>query len=256
MTTYYSFGKLREAIENITSDCPRCGVKNSHIYRESELFITPPFKGEIKFNQLDDDDMLSQFEPHELWGIYRCNSTSCKANLTVVFTIRQTSPRNISLDLSGFRIYPYIRSHIPGLKNTPPNIVDCYKEAVNCFDLGLLKGALLVARTTLNLIALDKGYPKKKINDNLFKKIEFLKSHVLQSSSLKKMAHVIRRFGNDMGHPENWFKRLNPKTMKPSSEYIDKNDVKQLLGFLHEIIDEIYEEPQRIKVLTSKPVSK
>lgn len=78
----------------------------------------------------------------------------------------------------------------------PDHIAEAASEAYKCHSIGSYMAAILMARTSIEAAAKNKGIKK----GNLFQKIDKLAEEGLLRRDIKQAAHQVRIFGNDMAH--------------------------------------------------------
>lgn len=81
-------------------------------------------------------------------------------------------------------------------KHVPPRIARAAEEAHQAADLKANMAAVLMARTTVEATAKDKGI----LRGNLFAKIDQLRDEGHIRRTIAEAAHQIRHLGNDMAH--------------------------------------------------------
>jgi hypothetical protein len=111
----------------------------------------------------------------------------------------------------------------PDFPDVPGHVARAAKEAYETHSVGDDIAAILMARTTIEATAKDKGITK----GTLLVKIDELEKQQLIRPSVAKAAHAIRYMGNDMAHGD-----INEP---PTSEEAD--DVLKLMSI---VLNEIY----------------
>lgn len=115
-------------------------------------------------------------------------------------------------------------------ENVPADIASAASEAYSCFFINANRAAVLLARTTIEAIAKDKGVTEGL----LFQKIDEMAKRDIITNQLRDEAHEIRHLGNDMAHGD-----LNVE--------INEEDAEDILGFLDSVIDYVYQQPIAIE---------
>ncbi|MFT8592442.1 MAG: DUF4145 domain-containing protein [Bifidobacterium sp.] len=115
-------------------------------------------------------------------------------------------------------------------EDVPNNIASAASEAYACFSINANRAAVLLARTTVQAIAKDKGIH----TNNLYGDIEKMADDNIITSQLKDEAHEIRFLGNDMAHGD-------------LGTPVDENDASDILGFLDTLLDYVYQQPIAIQ---------
>ncbi|MEE8725575.1 MAG: DUF4145 domain-containing protein [Bifidobacterium crudilactis] len=112
----------------------------------------------------------------------------------------------------------------------PTDIASAASEAYACFSINANRAAVLLARTTVEAIAKDKGVS----SGNLKAKIDTMAEQNIITDQLKDEAHEIRFLGNDMAHGD-------------LGTPVDENDASDILGFLDTLLDYVYQQPIAIQ---------
>lgn len=115
-------------------------------------------------------------------------------------------------------------------EDVPTDIASAASEAYSCFFINANRAAVLLARTTIEAIAKDKGITKGYLSD----KIDEMAKQGIVTDQLRDEAHEIRHLGNDMAHGD-----LNVE--------VNEEDAEDILGFLDSVIDYVYQQPMAIE---------
>lgn len=115
-------------------------------------------------------------------------------------------------------------------EDVPTDIASAASEAYACFSINANRAAVLLARTTVEAIAKDKGVS----SGNLKAKIDTMAEQNIITDQLKDEAHEIRFLGNDMAHGD-------------LGTPVDENDASDILGFLDTLLDYVYQQPIAIQ---------
>lgn len=115
-------------------------------------------------------------------------------------------------------------------EDVPTDIASAASEAYACFSINANRAAVLLARTTVEAIAKDKGIS----NGNLYTKIETMAQKNIITDQLKDEAHEIRFLGNDMAHGD-------------LGTPVVESDASDILGFLDTLLDYVYQQPLAIQ---------
>ncbi|MFJ6170565.1 DUF4145 domain-containing protein [Curtobacterium sp. NPDC092190] len=109
-------------------------------------------------------------------------------------------------------------------EHVPEHIARAAEEAHQAAEVGTHMAALLMARTTVEATAKDKGILK----GSLFEKIDRLRDDAHIRSNIAEAAHQIRHLGNDMAHGD-------------LDDAPDKEDVTDVLTLMDALLREVYE---------------
>lgn len=115
-------------------------------------------------------------------------------------------------------------------EDVPTDIASAASEAYACFSINANRAAVLLARTTVEAIAKDKGVS----SGNLYSKIEAMAEQSIITDQLKDEAHEIRFLGNDMAHGD-------------LGTPVVESDASDILGFLDTLLDYVYQQPIAIQ---------
>jgi hypothetical protein len=115
-------------------------------------------------------------------------------------------------------------------EDVPTDIASAASEAYACFSINANRAAVLLARTTVEAIAKDKGIS----NGNLKTKIDAMAGQSIITNQLKDEANEIRFLGNDMAHVD-------------LGTPVDESDASDILGFLDTLLDYVYQQPIAIQ---------
>lgn len=130
--------------------------------------------------------------------------------------------------------YPSV-GDAPEFPDVPVAIAQAAKEAHSSASIGAVMSAILMARTVVEATAKDKGVGA----GSLFQKIDALAEASLIRASTKDAAHEIRHMGNDMAHGD-------------IADVPSKDDAKEVLVLMDEVLNEVYQGPARTARLRAK----
>ncbi|MBW0270447.1 hypothetical protein ATM97_05185 [Nocardia sp. MH4] len=102
-------------------------------------------------------------------------------------------------------------------------------EATGCFSVEHYRAAVILARAVVEATAKDKGFTKGTLAD----KIDAMQAAGRIRPHTKDAAHEIRYMGNDMAHGD-------------FATTIEKDEADDVLNFMSEILEEIYQGPARV----------
>lgn len=119
--------------------------------------------------------------------------------------------------------------------DVPQIISNAATEAHKARSIEANLWAVLIARTVVEAVAKDQGV----ITGSLFEKIDAMAVKGLIIPFTVKTAHVIRVFGNDMAHEE-------------LGTPVDATDADGVLGFMDEILNEVYQAPRQARSASGK----
>lgn len=114
-------------------------------------------------------------------------------------------------------------------EHVPPQIGAAASEAWACFSIGQYRSAVLMARAVVEATAKDRG----ATTGNLMAKIDKLYKEETIGKGIMEAAHEIRFMGNDMAHGD-------------FVTDIDKADCTDVLTFLAELLNEVFQRPARL----------
>lgn len=110
--------------------------------------------------------------------------------------------------------------------DVPADIAGAYSEAFLCLSAGCPRAAVVMARRTLEAITVDKG----QTTGNLASRLSNLSNNGVLHPSLTEWIKEVRLIGNTGAH------------FDPLQE-VSKEDARQLLNFIHELLKYLYELP-------------
>ncbi|WP_129966937.1 DUF4145 domain-containing protein [Bifidobacterium pseudolongum] len=114
--------------------------------------------------------------------------------------------------------------------NVNAHIASAASEAYSCYFINSYRAAVLMARTTVEAIAKDKGIT----DGTLQHKIEQMGEQNIIGPQLKDEAHEIRYLGNEMAHGD-------------LDVTVSEQDAADILGFMDTMIDYVYQQPALIE---------
>ncbi|WP_239476652.1 DUF4145 domain-containing protein [Nocardia arizonensis] len=114
--------------------------------------------------------------------------------------------------------------------DVPAHIASPATEATECLSIGHNRAAVILARAVVEAVAKDKGIA----NGNLASKIDSLHSRGLIRAHTKDAAHEIRFVGNEIAHGDF------------AQQSIDGDEAADVLNFMIEVLEEIYQGPARV----------
>ncbi|MFD0885738.1 DUF4145 domain-containing protein [Streptosporangium algeriense] len=120
--------------------------------------------------------------------------------------------------------------------DVPDSIADLAREAHACLAAGATRAAALMARSTVESVAKDKGIT----NGNLMQKIDQLHASGHISQLIAEAAHEIRFAGNEAAH--------GPLDMDPTSQ----EDAEAVTRLMDKILERVYHEPAEIEYIRMK----
>lgn len=123
--------------------------------------------------------------------------------------------------------------------DVPPHIAAAASEAHECFSVGALRAAVLLARSCIEATAKDKEIASGSLADKIDElcKQELIRKHV------RDEAHEVRYLGNDMAHGD-------------FVEAVDSDDAEAVLALLGEVLEEVYQSPAITARLKAKREAK
>lgn len=185
----------------IATTCPHCGHKGTFV------------------NVFGPD---TQETTHHLWfGIRRCPNDKCKC---AVFFVAGDN---------GDIVYMFPNHKITfDSQMIPDRIKAAFDEAIICHSNNCFVASAIMIRKTLEEICEDK----KATGENLFKKIEKLKSVVVLPHELLTGMQELRLLGNDAAH-------LEAKTF----EQIGKEELEISIELTKEILKAVYQYESLLK---------
>lgn len=129
--------------------------------------------------------------------------------------------------------------HGQAFVDVPQIISNAASEAHKTRSIDANSSAVLMARTVVEAVAKDQGIT----TGSLFDKIDAMGGKGLITPFTVKTAHVIRVFGNDMAHGD-------------LGTPVDEADADGVLGFMDEILNEVYQAPARLAELQGKAAAR
>ena len=172
-----------------------------------------------------------EFAPHDLVGHYDewpevRNIKACTRDQSEWLPVMAGCHFNVQEKLQWYPAKPLGK----GYENVPKDIASAASEAYACFSINANRAAVLLARTTVQAIAKDKGIHTA----NLYGDIERMADDHVITDQLKEEAHEIRFLGNDMAHGD-------------LGTPVDSDDAADILGFLDSLLDYVYQQPMAIQ---------
>lgn len=153
---------------------------------------------------------------NNLWfGSRRCPNTKCYGHIFFVADATGTLAK----------IYPNIKITFDSEK-IPDKIKSAFDEALTCHSNNCFVASAIMIRKTLEEICLDKGAS----GDNLYKRIENLKSTIVLPKELLTAMQELRLLGNDAAH-------LEAQTF----EQIGKDELEISIELTKEILKAVYQ---------------
>lgn len=159
------------------------------------------------------------------YGQRKCPNVKCNGH---IFFIADTSGNLV-------KTYPGLRVSFDK-ERIPDRIKNTFDEALTCHSNNCFISAAIMIRKTLEEICLDKDSK----GDNLFKRIENLKTKIVLPAELIDGMHELRLLGNDAAHIEaNTF------------EAIGKEELEISIEFTKEILKAVYQYESLLEKLRS-----
>lgn len=113
--------------------------------------------------------------------------------------------------------------------DVPVSIARAASEAHVCLSAGAYRGAIILARAVVEASCKEKGITK----GHLAQKIEALHERGIMNSQVHAEATEVRHLGNDMAH----------------GDFIEEatlTDAEDILGFMAEVLEEVFQRPARV----------
>ncbi|MEU9833698.1 DUF4145 domain-containing protein [Streptosporangium sp. NPDC048047] len=120
--------------------------------------------------------------------------------------------------------------------DVPEGIADLAREAHACLEAGATRAAALMARSTVEAVAKDKGIT----SGSLMQKIDQLHRSGHISQLIAEAAHEIRFAGNEAAH--------GPLDMDP----VSREDSEAINRLMDKILERVYHEPAEIEYIRMK----
>jgi Domain of unknown function (DUF4145) len=108
-------------------------------------------------------------------------------------------------------------------------------EAHRCLSIGAHRGAIVLARAVIEAVCKSHEVTK----GTLEAKIDALHAKGVISAIVAKESHEIRDAGNEIAHGD-------------LGVEVSKEDAEEILGFMAELIDEVYQRPARLAARAAK----
>lgn len=133
----------------------------------------------------------------------------------------------------GFHWWPLPDTNLP--EDIPLQIREAFAEASSCLSANCPRASAVMARRTLEAVAADKGQTR----GNLAERLSALHNNGVLLPTLADWAKEVRLIGNNGAH----FDPINSVT---------KEDARQLLSFVRELLKYLYELPADLAKRRSK----
>jgi hypothetical protein len=185
--------------------CPHCGNNGTFI------------------NVFGDD---SYEETHQYWyGSRKCPNPKCKGHIFFISDFKGNL----------IKTYPSIKISFNS-ERIPESIKSAFEEALICHSNNCFVSSAIMIRKTLEEICSDKN----SSGDNLFKRIENLKSKIVLPQELIEGMQELRLLGNDAAH-------IKAKTF----EQIGKDELEISIEFTKEILKAVYQYESLLEKIRS-----
>lgn len=146
-------------------------------------------------------------------ALYQCNA--CHHGVVIETPLYAFGDTTNHID--ALRIYPEpIDESAP--HGTPPDIADRYREAVSALNCGIPRAACMMARNTLEAVAVERG----ALNGSLVGKLRYLAEKQIISPILFQWAEEIREFGNAAAHDA---ERKSSPTLDDAADVVNFTEV-------------------------------
>lgn len=126
----------------------------------------------------------------------------------------------------------------PAIEDVPDHITAAAKEAFSAASIGANMAAILMARTTLEATAKEKGHT----SGTLLVKIDAMKAANLIRPDIAEAAHEVRHFGNDMAHGD-----IGSVGDQPTAQ-----DVEDVLSLMMQVLAEVFQGPALVDRLRQR----
>lgn len=123
--------------------------------------------------------------------------------------------------------------------DVPEHIAAAASEAHTCFSAQAYRGAIILARAVVEATAKEKGATGRTLADRIDELHEA--GHVREL--VRETAHEIRYMGNDMAHGD-------------FVEAVTAADAEDVLAFMAEVLDEVYQAPARLNARRSERIAR
>lgn len=129
--------------------------------------------------------------------------------------------------------------HQMDFPDTPDQIAEAASEGWLCHASGAHLGAVMLARAVVESTAKAKGITE----GSLFHKIEEMAAKGLIRAAVKDQAHEVRHFGNGSAHGD-------------LGDPVTSEDAEEVLNLMGEVINEVWQSPERAKRLAAARAAK
>lgn len=223
----------------VATTCPHCGILAEITYFPKRRSWTEPLLSWISSprhqwlssqqNQIvdfvDEIDALFTVPTAEggagKWKMARCGG--CRRPL---FVILDEGENRV------LRTFPPISLARPS--DIPIGVADDYVEATLCLSVGAYKAAAAMCRRALQAAALEKGCKRAK----LMKQLNELSQKGLLNSSLLKVAHQVRYFGNYGAHPD-----------EDGLGDVTEKEAETIRDLTWQVLEDLYINPARVEAM-------
>lgn len=189
----------------IATECPHCG----HAGTFQNIFGVDSFEPIIQ----------------KYFGSRKCPNPKCMGHIFVI------------IDATGDLLYTVPSRRISfDSERIPERIKAAFDEALVCQSNNCFISSAIMIRKTLEEICVDK----ETKGDNLFKKIENLKSAIVLPKDLIEGMHELRLLGNDAAHIE-----------AQTFEQIGKEELEISIEFTKELLKAVYQYESLLEKLRS-----
>lgn len=188
----------------ITAECPHCGNGGTFALIGGDLY----------------EPIISKY-----FGSRRCPNPKCLGHIFVVLD----NSGNILLSVPSRKISF-------NSERIPERIKSAFEEALVCHSNNCYISSAIMIRKTLEEICVDKN----TTGENLFKKIENLKSLIVIPNDLIEGMHELRLLGNDAAHIE-----------AQTFEQIGKEELEISIEFTKELLKAVYQYESLLEKLRS-----
>jgi hypothetical protein len=206
--------------------CPRCEKQLSfHIFGSIPL----TFDGGRMIGRGDEPDEPTYTERATVLICHHCKQGVCVLEEKWIGGRRWTEKQGGgNIIWQGFHWWPYpgVTSH----KAIPLAIADAMHEATLALSANCLRASAVMARRSLEAIAVDQGETKGALAD----KLKNLATRGLLQPTLAEWAKEVRLVGNTGAH-------FDPITV------VDSDDAKQLIEFVRELAKYLYVLPYELQ---------
>ncbi len=234
-------------------DCPSCNAKHSTfdvkgwanpIKRSDgniifELFsVCRSCKMSIVVAASINDDIKNS-------AIFNIADKGTKSNAALIDSMQKIlaeNERDLALYFSNFEYFPVIPTGLLPPEHIPENLKNIFNEATKCFSLSCYNASGAMFRlcldiTTKHLLETNQHLdPSSNDRRSIHNRLTWIFNHKVLPRGLEDLSRCIKDDGNDAAHDGN----------------LGKIEAEDLLDFTYELLNNVYTQPERIKISKSR----